>query len=56
VINWELILPSRMDQPTKFHKMEVPVSVMKLTPFGYNSVPKNKYIVIESYGVGNIPT
>lgn len=29
---------------------------MKLTPFGFNSIPKNKYLVIESFGVGNIPT
>ena len=29
---------------------------MKLTPFGFNSMPKNKYLVIESFGVGNIPT
>jgi L-asparaginase/Glu-tRNA(Gln) amidotransferase subunit D len=29
---------------------------MKLTPYGFNVVPKEKYLVIESFGVGNIPT
>lgn len=55
-IYWELILPCKSDNPTIFHELKEPIGVMKLTPFGFNSIPRNKYLVIESFGVGNIPT
>lgn len=55
-IKWELILSCKQDEPTKFHPLKTEVGLIKLTPFGYSMIPQNKYLVIESYGVGNIPT
>jgi hypothetical protein len=46
----------KVDQPTKFHKLSKEVGLLKLTPFGVPVEQKLKYLVIESYGVGNVPT
>jgi len=56
-INWELIKSYKKDKPTIFHFLnpERKVGVLKLTPFGVPVEPKTKYVVVESYGTGNIP-
>lgn len=57
-IKWELVRTCKLDKPTIFRKidMDANVSLLKLTPFGLPGELKTKYLVIESYGVGNIPT
>ena len=57
-IKWELVRTCKIDKPTKFTKLsaDAHVGLLKLTPFGVPVDQKTKYLVIESYGVGNIPT
>ena len=55
-IKWELVRLCKDDQPTKFYTISEPVGLLKLTPFGLPVENKTKYMVIESYGAGNIPT
>lgn len=50
------MLPSRYDQPTTFHRLSQDISLIKLTPLGFTPPPSCKFLVIESFGVGNIPT
>ena len=45
-----------MDKPTQFRKMTEEVEVLKLTPFGFSTIPSKKYVVVQSYGIGNVPT
>lgn len=57
-MKWELIQICKLDKPTIFRKIspKAHVSLLKLTPFSLPMEPKTKYLVIESFGVGNIPT
>lgn len=57
-IKWELVRSCKADKPTVFRtiKEDSLVSVLRLTPFGIPPKMNTKYLVVESYGVGNIPT
>lgn len=55
-IKWELVRMCKIDKPTKFTKMSVNVGLFKLTPFALPVEQNTRHLVIESYGVGNIPT
>jgi L-asparaginase len=55
-IKWELVRMCKVDQPTTFKPLSMEVGLFKLTPFGVPVEQKLKYLVIESYGVGNVPT
>ena len=56
-INWELIQSCKYDKPTIFHRLspKVNVALLKLTPFNLPFDPQTKFLVVESYGIGNIP-
>jgi len=45
-----------MDKPTIFRKINTEVGLLKLTPFGVTTQINTKYLVLESYGTGNVPT
>jgi L-asparaginase len=55
-IRWDLVRSCKPDQPTRFHPIKAEVGHLKLTPFGKPVEQRMKYMVIESYGVGNVPT
>lgn len=57
-IKWQLVRACKKDKPTKFTKLSPNnnVGILKLTPFAVPNEIKTKYLVVESYGTGNIPT
>lgn len=55
-IKWELVRPCKNHLPTIFHSLTEQVGLLKLTPFGVPVEQKTKFMVIESYGAGNVPT
>lgn len=55
-IKWELVRACHPDRQTSFTELKAQVGLLKLTPFGGPVLQNAKYLVIESYGVGNIPT
>ena len=55
-IKWEKVFPCNYDLPTKFVKLNQDVELIKLTPYGFKTPPQGRYIVLESFGIGNVPT
>ena len=55
-IKWEKVFPCNYDLPTKFVKINQDIELIKLTPYGFKTPPQGRYVVLESFGIGNVPT